>query len=317
MAFTYYASTDAGAPTLSGTAGALITVLDAILVNGYGAKAAAGWSKAYSGVNKAAYRAPSGSQLYLRVQDDAPVTAKEARLTGYEAMTDVDTGTGPFPTAAQGVGGVAMTPGRKSTSADGTARTWHCFADARTIYFVPDPGDAAPALYHEAWMFGEIYSLSPGDAYNCMIVGRAAENSATGSNDQLDKYCAASLTSTSAGHFMARSYTATGGSLLVGKHWDTIKGAGTIVGIGNIPYPNPQDGGLYLSRVWINEVASSGSLRGRMRGFWQMCHPVASVNHLDTLSGTGDLAGRTFIFIKTTGNAGAYCFETSDTLETN
>ena len=56
MGVTVYRFDDAGAPTLSAAAGALISVLDACLVNGYGAKPAAGWTKAFSGTNQAAYR---------------------------------------------------------------------------------------------------------------------------------------------------------------------------------------------------------------------------------------------------------------------
>ena len=75
MTVTVYLSTDASAPTLDGNVGSLITVLDAVLVNGYGAKAAAGWTKAFSGTNKAAYRnSPStGTGLFWRIQDDGPL----------------------------------------------------------------------------------------------------------------------------------------------------------------------------------------------------------------------------------------------------
>lgn len=42
---TLYKSTDASAPIMNSSAGSLIAVLDACLVNGYGAKPAAGWAK--------------------------------------------------------------------------------------------------------------------------------------------------------------------------------------------------------------------------------------------------------------------------------
>lgn len=167
----YYDSTMAGAPALSGTVGALIGVLDACLVNGFGtvtlnslvvagnvatgtvnaghgfamiggavgpviaiagatpaglngtwciasvpgsttftfstagiADQAAtgtitakrpplGFSKAFSGTNKAAYRADdvASSRLYLRVADDGTGAATYARVRGFETMSDVDT----------------------------------------------------------------------------------------------------------------------------------------------------------------------------------------------------------------------------------
>ncbi|MGE3907973.1 MAG: hypothetical protein AB7K36_01385, partial [Chloroflexota bacterium] len=51
-----YRSTDSGAPVLTGQAGSLLNLLDKCLVDGYGSKAAAGWSRPYTGTNKTAYR---------------------------------------------------------------------------------------------------------------------------------------------------------------------------------------------------------------------------------------------------------------------
>lgn len=126
MTVTIYRSSDASAPGLTGQAGSLIGVLDACLVNGYGAKAAAGWAKEFSGTNLAVYRAPSGNRLRIRVNDTGTTVA---RVVGYETMTDVDTGVNPFPTAAQVSGGLYV---RKSETADstvivGSGRHRHCF----------------------------------------------------------------------------------------------------------------------------------------------------------------------------------------------
>jgi hypothetical protein len=49
MTVTVYKSTDASAPVMCGQYGKLVQLLDAILVNGYGAKASLGWSIAYNG----------------------------------------------------------------------------------------------------------------------------------------------------------------------------------------------------------------------------------------------------------------------------
>lgn len=296
---------------VTGQVGSLITALDAALVTGQG------WGKAFSGTNKAAYRAASGSRMYFRVQDDAPVTAKEARITGYESMSDVDTGANPFPTAAQNPVGnsVACMIARKSASADGTNRAYQIFADARTAYVFIATGDAVTYL---AFMFGEIYSLVNSDAWNCMIVGRRAENSATGSNDSLD-ICGAAINSSSSGHYFPRAYTGlptTNGSLLVGVHGDAAKNNAAAGLVGAVVYPNSPDGGLYLAPVWVHEIAGP-YIRGRMRGFWHVCHAVAGFNDGDTFSGVGDLSGKTFQILKTTGNSGLYCIETSATLETN
>jgi hypothetical protein len=122
MAVGVYRYDDVGAPTLSGTAGALIGVLDHALVTGQG------WSKVYSGTNLAVYRAPAGNQLYLRV-DDTGTTA--ARIVGYETMSAVSTGTGPFPTEAQVAGGLYAP---KSANVNATARNWVIVANDRFFH---------------------------------------------------------------------------------------------------------------------------------------------------------------------------------------
>lgn len=317
MSFTIYKSTDASAPVLTGQTGKLVDLLDACLVNGYGAKAAAGWAVSFTGTSKRAYRGPSGARLYYRIQDDGPGagTFKEARLTGYETMSDVDTGTGPFPTAAQGVGSVAMYPIRKSTSADATARAWIVAADARTVYVWVATGDTA-GTYH-AFGFGEIYSLVSGDAYNGFTIGRIVENSGTAGNERLEYISITNTTQTDMA--VARGHLGTGGSVQMNKHGDATKSASASGMQGILAYTNAPDGGLYLSPIWILDFTTSGAknIRGRMRGFWHFLHATTNVADLDTVTGTGDLAGKTFLFIKLGGQSGLYTIETSDTLETN
>ena len=92
--------------------------------------APAGWEKVFSGTNKAVYRSldVTGTRMYLRVDDTA---AQFARVVGYEAMTDVDTGVNRFPTEAQRSGGFWWC---KASNATATARGWTLFADSRTFY---------------------------------------------------------------------------------------------------------------------------------------------------------------------------------------
>jgi hypothetical protein len=301
--------------TITGEVGSLITALDAILVTGQG------WTKSFSGTNKAVYRAPSGNQLYLRVDDNGPGAggAKEARITGYETMSDVDTGTGPFPTAAQGVGGVAMVAVRKSVSADSTARSYKAWADSRTIMFFCSTGDQATE--YRTFMFGEIYSFVNSDSYRTAICGRAAENSGTLNNERLGTY-QATIGTAGSGFFVARGHTGLSTSVLMGRHTDQAKS--TVDGfIGGVPYPNPADGGLVLGRIWLHDLVTSPiqGIRGRIRGLWVPFHAAASYNDGDTFSGTGELAGKTFELVKTFGSAGGVSgvavIETSNTLETN
>lgn len=328
--FTIYRSSDASAPVLSGTAGALTTLLDKCLADGYGAKVAAGWTKAFTdGANRRVYRQGSGSAVYFRVRDDAGGTggAQEALLRGGEVFTDVDTiSIGPFPTVAQ----CALTDNslviRKSASANATARSWIVFADSKTCYLFAQTGDTASTYY--AVFFGDIYSLTPADAFCGSLIARHIENNATTTYENLpavyNNIPPASWGAGFGGHFTQRAYTGTGGSAVfdkVGHLFATQIGSGVQSFEGGVTYPNPPDGGLYLNRVYYVDPVTGGAktLRGWMRGLWMSAHASGSFADGDTVGGTGDLAGRTFICVKllqTAALTATHCFvETSATIE--
>lgn len=312
MAVTVYKSTDGSAPVLTGTAGDLVNLLDKCLVAGYGSQSGAGWSKPFTAANKAVFRQGGGNQMYLDVDDSAAATAKEARAKGYEVMTAVATGTNPFPTVAQSTNGLFI---RKSTTADATARVWILIADDRSFYLFVLTADTAGTYF--TFHFGDFYSMLVGDSYRTHIIARSTENSGLVSVENLDQI-STTLAGTLFGHYQARSSVGTGTSRAFGKHGDRVKGSATTL-TGTVPYPNPTDGGLYLSPLWITDPNSSpaNAIRGRMRGFYQVLHDIANFNDLDTFTGVGDYAGKTFLLIKQGGNAGIYCIETSNTWETS
>lgn len=296
--------------TVTGQVGSLITILDSALV-------AAGWTKSFSGTNKAAYRPGGGNQFYLRVQDDGPGAggAREARITGYESMSDVDTGTAPFPTAAQGVGGIAMVVARKSATLDGTTRTCVVICDDRTVYVLVITGDVASTYYD--WGFGDFKSLVPSDGFRTFIVGRTTENSSAASANRLDAL-GGFINTPVTGHFCARAYTGLGTSITLGKVGNhTFNGTGSLLGL--VPFPNPSNGEIFVSPVWLSDTvtAPANSIRGRLRGFWHQCHPITSFTDGDIFTGVGDISGKTFKLYKQSGNAGIFCIETSNTLETD
>ena len=68
--------------------------------------------------------------------------------------------------------------------------------------------------------------------------------------------------------------------------------------------------------MWIVET-TNGSLRGRMRGFWHLCHPASNFSDGQYISGANEHAGKTFQIVKPGPFGGAFCFETSPTVETN
>jgi hypothetical protein len=322
---TVYRSTDTGAPSLTGQAGALVTVLDAVLVNGYNSNnpAGAGWAKSFSGTNKAVYRnsAVDGTGSYLNVDDSAVTTAKEAYMTGATGASGVGTLTGQFPTSSQlniGTSPAGALVCRKSTTADSTARAWTIVADDTVFYLFAETGDQTNPFATFPFVFGDIFSYKASDANRCIIIGRNAANISSGNSEPLAALLntTAGLSGTIIGHYMAATWTGVGGSIIVGKHVDQYKLGGNINAAGtgisgatafvngvsysaaigraitpNLPYPNGPDGGLYLSPIWIHHT---GCLRGYLKGLWSPLHD-RPLNHNDTYSGTGNLSGKSFL----------------------
>ena len=318
MTVNVYTSTDASAPNvLAGTIGTLITVLDACLVNGYGSKPAAGWTKAFSGTNKAAYKQGAGGgglQFYLRVDDS--LLAVQATAVGYETMSDVDTGTGPFPTSGQLTAGTYFP---KSVSADTVVRPWMVVATNRAFYLYVhfDATDiTASTSYKLMAFFGDITSYKSGDQYNCMILGNYT--SATATNNFANT--SANLATQLNGHYLARSYTQTGASIPVAKIIDYMRnGVSERIGAGGsaaVPYPDPMTGGMLLAPVYVTEgITGVATVRGVMPGLWAPLHNLPG-NHYDTFSGSGVFAGQTFTLLDSTNGGNArlrVALETSDT----
>ena len=196
--FTIYSSTDVNGPgPLTGKTGSLIQVLDACLVNGYGSKPSAGWTKPLANISASCigcYQQGAGSQFTLFVNDNAPLngtsnTYGEAWAVGWLNMTslsavtsstNVGLGSGQFPLPSQ-----ALTQGktiwRKSNTTDTVPRSWIVAADAYTMYiWVADGGGN---YYHGG--FGDFYSLyGSSDKARCFIFGKGGEQTATITNTE-------------------------------------------------------------------------------------------------------------------------------------
>ncbi|CAJ3240707.1 hypothetical protein [Burkholderia pseudomallei] len=334
MGVNLYRSTDGSAPSLTGQTGSLVALLDAILVNGYGTQPAAGWTIAYTGTSKRDYKQGAGSNgYYLDVDDSGPGggSYREARLRGYETMSALATGTQAFPTSGQSSFGVVC---RKSTTADTTARPWYCIADATCFHLFVDTGDATNPSYSMGVSFGDIFSYKSGDTNNTVLIGRIAENSGSFSNEALPMIANAASgilsATTFGGQYIDRSWTGVGGSLAIGKLGSLLAvGGGSNYSTGGynyscmgdsfaaVPYPNGADNALELSPLWIFHA---NALRGYLKGLWAPCHRQP-LGHGDTFSGSGNMAGKSFIALNVafgfTGyynhNGGQIVAETSNT----
>jgi hypothetical protein len=317
--FTVYSSSDSGAPVMNGQTGSLVNVLNKVLVTGYGAKVAAGWTADFTSslgaLTGSTFRPASGSRLYLSVRDDAPVNASEARIMGFENPTAYNSGSGQFPSYAQAITPFGYMSQRKSATVSTTPRNWVCYADAWTMYLFIQTGDITAAIYFGLW-FGNIYSLAgTSDAYRTIIVSRETENSSTFDYwDLLNYYNGSTL-----GHYMARSWGGGGYSIKVGKFSDGSVGVTTYLnGFGM--WPNGTDNTMNLAPIFVNETLGL-SIRGRLRGLWQIGHQYTNFTDGDTFQGTGDYAGKTFRVLKVgprqTNGDTHIAIETSATVETN
>lgn len=303
-------------------------MLDAVLVNGYGAKAAAGWSKPQSTVsNSCSYKqgAAAKAGFTFVLHDNGLVNSWEAKATGWKAATSqttpVGAGSGQFPLPAQ-----LLTNGcvniRKSIANNATARVWTIFADARTVYLFVNTGDTATIRMD--FGFGEIYSLwGASDTNNCFIAGRSTDSSttSTAANGGLDRMQTPAVTSSNVGQYLADTYGGNTGSIILSACGDLSKSSSlmsasaAIVAAGALPTPNTSDSAYYLAPM--NVFEPSWGLRGRFRGLYHICHPVANVSDGAIITGTGDLAGKSFLVMNPAGAGGMLAIETSNTVDTN
>jgi len=301
---TVYRDTDPSAPVLTGQVGSMIALLDACLVNGYGSKTAAGWTKPYTGAaNQAVYlQGGSAPNRYFQVDDAAPhvtALARECRISVWETMSAYNTGTGQMNVGAFASGYMVI---RKSATADATVRApWVLVADQKTFYFWNITGDVAGSYFGTWW--GDFYSFRPGNNFKCGAIGRP-ENSAAASNDifTLDleqAYFAMGCA--------LRLYTGVAGAVNLCQMGDSVltsntNTAGPTQGVLN--FPHSPDGGFYLSPLYLMET-SFAAVSGKHRGIWHGVHPVASFADGNVIAGTGPYAGRTFMIVSPSPSVGS------------
>ena len=337
-----------GAPTLSGTAGTLISVLDALLVTGFGLRTAvsvvvaggvatvtlssdalnanllhsvilvdgvaapmadlngeqrvtaastttlqfatavadgtasgtitiksapAGWEKLYSGTNKAVYRSTDAQSAKhcLRVDDTGTATA---RVVGYETMSDVDIGVGPFPTAAQLSGGGYV---HKSSSANATAVGYAFAADPRIVYWCPMPGTAWGSADTNTSSnvrgFGDPIALAPGgDAWATLLSSGISTFDDCSSLSGGESETVGALV-------MARPLSGIGGAVIASAK-PYVGGRPKRSGFDNYALgaaPSPVDGALRLSRMYVGEgTGTQITPRAEVPGVWYLPYNNAS-----------------------------------------
>jgi hypothetical protein len=269
--------------------------------------AGAGWQWLFSGTNKGVLKAlsPEANGQVFRIDDN---DAQVVRVVGYESMTDVDTGTAPFPTVAQRNGGGYWF---KSIFANATAVRWSLYADHRCFFLCIAHYTATNAgfLNHLIYGFGDAISLAPGgDPYATFVGHNWGGPSATSST--YTNYGCLSATNSQAGFAvsMCRAFGgAAGGQLTMSRPYmgDAIT-LGNYSGItgslgsvtGNV------DGKVITSRRFFGASQTSQIPRADMPGLLSIPQSAAYGQILDgdTLDGAGEFAGRLLRAVRTGGS---------------
>lgn len=216
-----------------------------------------GWQKAFASGNVAVYRAQdiSGTRMYLRVDDTGAGAANYARVRGFETMSDINTGTGPFPTDAQVSGGLFWP---KSNTVDTTPRSWALVGDP--VCFYASMRATASAGSSE-WAFGDFNSFMTADAFRAFICGSPDTFFNAGQNRGI-----ISGNNTSGSVYAPRSSSQLGGS---------VSCAATDTPLA-VEFPNQPNNGLVLrSRLWFE---TSSRLRATMRGMLVSLHGANTDN---------------------------------------
>ena len=263
-----------------------------------------GWTKAYSGTNVAAYKSgdPASTLRLMRVDDTG---TSNARVVGYETMSDVNTGTGPFPTAAQVSGGTYWP---KSYTTDATARYWQIVGDERAFYMQTVHSGSNNACVS---MFGDFVSRKASDAYACTLQSPAASIVNANPSSSSSIYAGTS----SGSQWVPRQASGVGSSASVFRipvvpvnPQSALSGSTAWT----TAYPEPVNNALLVCPVSIGEGSGGVNWRGTMPGMWFVPQNVTSAAvfaQRDAVTGVTGLTGRTLKAFVDSGSSAAALFD--------
>ena len=266
-------------------------------------RAPAGWTKAFSGANLAAYVSGNAfsSLCYVRLDDSGGTadTGRAARLVGYESMTGIDTGSGRFPTETQ-----EASPGPrivKSNAASSASRGWYVFADDRTAHILVAPESAAsPSAYYSYTHFGDIHPFAQLSKPFMLAACRAGR---TGYFNYYETPYERIPPGTYSARYAPRGYS-TGTPVLI--YFPDLTSAPPYIGNRTLDYPCPTDGGTWAMPLLVGEGLALPT--GKIRGMYEPWHTPATQPIFGTIQGALDAVsnGPLFWARMQRGGAGMY-----------
>lgn len=275
-----------------------------------------GFTEIFTGTNLAAFKSDDvagQSRSVLRIDDTATTYA---RVISYESMADINTGTGPMPTATQLSGGAYIV---KSTTADATARPWILVGDGRLFYLWTYPGSSTGRKNLFCW--GEAISLRPGDAYATVMVGFSTSASgttyydiglssagdttstisATNLNANLGQYLATTLQQRGVDQLSKSVLTAifSATAMAVGSTQKVLSGASSAAY--TTSYPSEVTGGFAMFPVFFfkHRMSLGTEMRGTIPGVYHSAHNL-SVFEMMEVENVSSAPGRVFVVLPVT-----------------
>lgn len=217
--------------------------------------APAGWVKAFSGTNEAAYKSANvqASGSYLKVTDTATTVAT---VRGYEAMSSLSSGTGIFPTVVQATN--SYWP--KSDSA--AVKNWYIIANDKFFYF----GVAYRSDYttgYALYGFGDIIPKRSADPYRATLFAVNTDPTASGLYLSDSYQPVACTTAGNNLRYAQRSYTGLVNPAALTPNWLDQSVQSGRSGSGGRTFPNPADNGIFFSPFLLLE---GSGFRGELPG---------------------------------------------------
>jgi len=282
-----YQSTDTDAPILSGTAGALLSVFRACLVDGYGDKPSLGWEIESSANGLLAVFSPTdiaASGIALLVDDSASGGGggrfalarglNDGGWLGFDGDTPLFNDALSYPSVAASSFGASWA---KSSLANNAARDWILVGDGRTFYFFSDwagrglgasPNDVA---FH---IFGAMAAVDTANAGMALHSANTVDDSSTNVFNTGTRWRGGALSPSPSSPTEAGYTSGNHTYLIPNSRFDSNSRTGLGSSFANslVAYPITQDGGILIEEVPVMTSDSPWQYLGAYRGAYGLAH---------------------------------------------
>lgn len=258
--------------------------------------APAGWASTHTGTNKAEYHStlPLASGFSFRLDDTGTTSCK---FRGYETMSDVDTGTGDFPTEVEWVDGVRWS---KSSGANANANDWDLVTDGRFVIWSPATysGNSPGSIGQSNYAFGDLIPHSSIDPYAVAVIG--AQSAPTNTVGSINRYDMGSAVAR-----LARGVSGVGGPVTFWHLPECVGTSNSRSGADNQlgAFP-PPDNRMRLAAIMVNQGNAFNNSdtvpRAMMPGYYHVPHSALQTTFQRgdfIVPSAGPLAGRALMCV--------------------